>query len=608
MNLRFLRLTAFVLLFTALLSWAVAAEELSIYCIDVGQGDATLVVGPDGTTLLIDGGNTGCGHDEVKSLLVSLGIGSLDFMVASHYHADHIGGLDEVVAEGYLPGVAYDRGTWGGTPGTYAYQDYSAAVSAVRFAIDPGDVIALGDGATATCVVVNGSLWGGGYVDIAGSSQFENAASVGLLIEYGAFDYLTMGDLTGGGYSTPDVELPVGNLVGDVDVHHASHHGSSTSTLPAFVQTITPDMAVISSGENNGYGHPTVETLFNLNSPAAAIPVLQTTSGAGAVGGVDMAGTIEIRTDGTNYTVLSGGAVFVELLVDESATAQPGAGDLLIAEYMHDPAAADDASGEYVEIFNPTTDDLSLRGMAVGDSGYDSVSFASNLLVPAGERVVVGNSGHPADNGGYTPSAVWPELAFELDNGVDEIILSHGSSEVDGLLYDGGATYPDPTGRSVERIDLLGATEGSNFAAATIPFGSGDEGTPRDANSVDDSEFRPLLVARSVPYPGSPLNFTLHAYSHGLERGFAGLALKGTPGFYFSGVHIPLNNDWLFQYAKSDPALFDDLDENGKGEAAIDIPANPSLTGMHFYAALIVFEPGSVVIDAQETALHLVIE
>jgi len=608
MSPRFLRLIVLAPLLALLLSWSLTAEELSIYFVDVGQGDATLVVGPDGTTLLIDGGNTGCGRDEIKSLLVSLGIGTLDFMVASHYHADHIGGLDEVVAEGYLPGVAYDRGTWGGTPGTYAYQDYSAAVSAVRFTIDPGDVIALGDGATATCVVVNGLLWGGGSVNISGSSQFENSASVGLLIEYGDFDYLTMGDLTGGGYSTPDVELPVGNRVGDVDVHHASHHGSSTSSSLAFVQTITPDLAIVSSGENNGYGHPTVETLLNLSSPAAAIPILQTTSGAGAVGGVDMPGTFEIRTDGTDYTVLSGGVPHLALLVDESATAQPEAGDLLIAEYMHDPAAADDASGEYVEIFNPTTDDLSLEGLEVSDNGYDSVTFASNLLVPAGERVVVGNGGHPALNGGYTPSAVWPESAFGLDNGVDEIFLSHGSTEVDGLLYDGGATYPDPTGRSVERIDLLGATQGSNFAAATTSFGSGDDGTPGGANSVDDSEFRPLLRARSVPFPGSTLNFTLHAYSHGLEKGFAGLALKGTPGFYFSGVHIPLKNDWLFQYAKSDPALYDDLDENGKGEAAIDIPANPSLTGMHFYAALIVFEPGPVVIDAQETALHLVIE
>lgn len=608
MSLRYLRVVPFATLLVALLSWTGAAEDLTIHCIDVGQGDATLVVGPDGTTLLIDGGGTGCGEGEVKSLLVSLGIGSLDFMVASHYHADHIGGLDELVAEGYLPGVAYDRGTWGGTPGTYAYQDYSAAVGPVRFTIDPGDVIALGYGATATCVVVNGSVWGGGNVDITGSPQFENSASVGLLVEYGAFDYLTMGDLTGGGYSTPDVELPVGTVVGDVDVHHASHHGSSTSTTSAFVQATLPDMAVISSGENNGYGHPTATTLFNLNGPAAAIPVLQTTSGAGAVGGVDMAGTIEIRTDGTSYTVLGSGASFLELLVDESATAQPGAGDLLIAEYMHDPAAAGDASGEYVEIFNPTTEDLSLRGMAVGDSGYDSVSIASNLLVPAGGRVVVGNNGHCGVNGGYTPSAVWPAAAFELENSVDEIILSQGSIEVDGVRYDGGATYPDPTGRSVERIDLLGATQGSNFAAATALFGDGDHGTPREANSVDDSEFRPLLVARSVPFPGSPLNFTLHAYSHGLKRGFAGLALHGAPGFFFNGVHIPLNYDWLFLYAKNDPALFADLDENGKGEAVIDIPANPSLTGMNFYAALIVFDPGPLVRDAQETALHLVIE
>jgi len=585
-----------------------ASDELTIYCIDVGQGDATLVVGPDGTTLLIDGGNTGCGRDEVKDLLVSLGIGSLDFMVASHYHADHVGGLDEVVAEGYLPGVAYDRGTWGGTPSTYAYQDYAAAVSAVRFTIDPGDVIALGGGATATCVVVNGELQGGGFVDILGSSQFENSASIGLLIEYGDFDYLTMGDLTGGGYSTPDVELPVGAIVGDLDVHRVSHHGSSTSSQLAFVQAITPDMAIISAGRNNGYGHPTAATLSNLNSPSASIPILQTTNGAGSVGGVDMEGTIEIRTDGSTYTVLESGNEFLELLVDETAAAEPGAGDLVIAEYMHDPDAVDDTAGEYVEIFNPTTEDLSLRGLTVADNGSDSFQFAANLLVPAGERLLFGNHGHPDANGGHTPSAVWPDLAFELDNGVDEIVLSLGATGVDSVWYDGGATYPDPTGSSVERIDILGPSQGSNFAVALTQFGSGDYGTPRAANSVDDTEFEPRLVPRSVPYPGATLNFTLHAYSHGLKRGFAGLAVGGSPGFNFNGVHIPLNYDWLFKYAKNDPGLFDDLDENGKGAAAIDIPANPSLTGMHFYAALVAFEPGPIVLDAQDTAVHLVIE
>jgi beta-lactamase superfamily II metal-dependent hydrolase len=600
----FLRLFPVVFVLALLLAPAGPAAELTIHCIDVDQGDATLLVGPDGTAMLIDAGKTGMGYSTVIPLLNSLGITHLDAMVASHYHEDHVGGLDEVANGGFFPDAAYDRGTYGGTPGTSAYSQYASAIASVRRTIAAGDVIDLGGGATATCVVVNGYLLGGGQVNISGSAQFENSASVGLLIEYGDFQYLTMGDLTGGGYSTTDVEGPVGNIVGDIEVLRVSHHGSSTSSDLSFIQSITPDVALISVGADNAYGHPTNTTLNNLNRSSSSIPVLQTTRGIGNLGGVNMDATFSIHTDGTACRVERSG-LSMRFVTDEAAALQPGPGDLIVSEYMNNPSKVSDSYGEYVEIFNPTTEDYSLEGVEFRDTGGDSFVFGGSVLVAAGERFVYGACGHQDMNGGFDASAVWPYQEFFLGNASDEIILEHGSSVLDGVYYDDGATYPDPSGRSVERIDFLGSTQGSNFAEAQALFGDGDRGTPGAKNSVDATDFRPVLVERGNLVPGGELSFTFHAYSDELLTGFAGLSYKDSPGITQNGVYIPLRWDGLFQFSMKQGGLFADLDGFGKGSALLDIPNDPGLTGLSFFAALVVLVPPRDVRDAQDAAVPL---
>ena len=127
--------TATLLLFAfscfTLCSATASAQQLRIVHIDVGQGDATLFIGPT-RTLLYDAGVPGSGV-KIRSVLNSLGITSIDYFVAGHYHADHIGAIDEVINGGIaLNLAAYDRG---GTYSSQAFTHYTTAVGAKRSTI-----------------------------------------------------------------------------------------------------------------------------------------------------------------------------------------------------------------------------------------------------------------------------------------------------------------------------------------------------------------------------------------------------------------------------------------------------------------------------------------
>ncbi len=291
-----------LLVFTLLLApaLALAAGTLTITCIDVGQGDSTLIQSPSGQTLLFDGGDNGRGTGVVLPLLQAKGISHLDYMVASHYHADHIGGLDEV-AGGVSVGTAYDRG-WQYGSSTATFNSYVAAVSSFRQQIQPGQVIDLGEGVTVTCLAVNGN-------DQVSSpyttSTLENEYDVCLLVEYGGFDFFVAGDLTGGGGSYRDIETSVAPIAGDVDVYHVSHHGSYSSSNAFFLQTVQAEVAVISVGSNS-YGHPHQEVLDRLDSYGSFVYQTETGSG-GTLPASSLAvvgGHIVIQTDGqTTYTV-----------------------------------------------------------------------------------------------------------------------------------------------------------------------------------------------------------------------------------------------------------------------------------------------------------------
>ncbi len=258
-----------------------ALKSLRIIVLDVGQGDATLVIGPTGRTLLIDGGPPETGSPVVLEKLAEEGIESLDWIVASHYDIDHIGGLPTIL-ERYPPTISLlDRGDQT-TQDHPLFSDYIEIGGSFRETAEPGQVLPLGVGAEAVILMVNGHYRDGRRV----ATSEENEASIVLLIRYGNLTYLTTGDLPGDGEDSRDLESHLAELVGDVDILHVGHHGSNSSTGERFLSLIRPETAVISVGRDNPYNHPAEGVLARLRQIGSEIYR------------TDLHGTIEIDSDG----------------------------------------------------------------------------------------------------------------------------------------------------------------------------------------------------------------------------------------------------------------------------------------------------------------------
>src|SRR6185436_13943935 len=147
-----------------------SGPQARIYFVDVGTGASTLIVSPTGKTLLVDGGPPG-GGTKVAALLTTLGIPAIDYTVVSHYHIDHVSGVTELLTAGRVAGTAFDNGDDASVqpPGTATssnstrgtYLNYVAATGrpgVTRATIQPGQVIDLGGGMRATCIVAGGRL------------------------------------------------------------------------------------------------------------------------------------------------------------------------------------------------------------------------------------------------------------------------------------------------------------------------------------------------------------------------------------------------------------------------------------------------------------------
>lgn len=216
-----------------------AAQDLSIYFFDVGQGDAALVRSPEGKTVLID-----AGPDEwtVAEHLNRLVIDTLDLVVASHNHADHIRGLPLIL--GTIPVRFYmDNGV---PATTQIYQRVLQVVEKrqITYLESTARLIQLG---TATIQVLPRPP------DV----QDQNNSSIGLLLTFHGVTILFTGDAE---YAERDYWRDSANLP-PITILKVAHHGSVNGTDQPFVKALRPRFAVISNGARNGYGHPSPETI-----------------------------------------------------------------------------------------------------------------------------------------------------------------------------------------------------------------------------------------------------------------------------------------------------------------------------------------------------------
>lgn len=246
------------------------AGEMTIHYIDVGQGDATLLEGPN-FTILIDAGR----HDrnDVVPYLNKVGVTQLDLVIGTHPHADHIGQLDKVlntfpVTEVWMSGDPHTSRT------------YERALDAILDSganyIEPrsGESYTIG---SLELAVVNPPDLSGGL----------NDNSIAIRVQYGDLAFLFTGDAE----KTNEQKMVRSGENLQADIYHVGHHGSSTSNTQAFLNRVQPDIAIYSAGVDNSYGHPHHEVIQRLKDMKITIY------------GTDTHGTIKVTTDGSTYTI-----------------------------------------------------------------------------------------------------------------------------------------------------------------------------------------------------------------------------------------------------------------------------------------------------------------
>lgn len=243
--------------------------NIKVSFIDVGQADCILIQ-DNGKNMLIDAGNNEDG-DKLVKYFKSLGINEFKYLVGTHPHEDHIGGLDNIInnfdiGKVYMPNVITTTAT---------FEDVIDAIDKKGLGITVpkiGDNISLGDASVR--VIYTGT-----------DASDLNNTSIVLKLVYGNVSFLFMGD------ATSKVEKEILDRDIESSVLKVGHHGSKYSSTNDFLRKVNPRYAVISVGKDNSYGHPASTTLSKLNK--LGVLVYRT----------DKLGTIVVTSDGNDINI-----------------------------------------------------------------------------------------------------------------------------------------------------------------------------------------------------------------------------------------------------------------------------------------------------------------
>ncbi len=233
--------------------------KLQLHFIDVGQGDAALLILPTGERILIDTGTAESG-EAILSHLAKWNVGALDLVILSHNHDDHAGGLFAIAEAMPVGGVLYagEAPEACGLPMRAISAGYGFSIGEVRFSI----------------------------LEPLSEEGVENRSMI-LRIDYGVRSFLFTGDAEAG---EEELLLAANPALLKVDLLKVAHHGSATSSTEAFLAAVAPEIAVISVSDDNSFGHPAWQTVQRLESSDCVIYR------------TDRSGTLVFLCDGTSLS------------------------------------------------------------------------------------------------------------------------------------------------------------------------------------------------------------------------------------------------------------------------------------------------------------------
>ncbi len=359
-----------------------SGQNLTVHFLDVDQGDSILLeIG--GKSMLVDSGESDQGK-VVTSYLQDKGISTLDYVVATHPHSDHIGGMNDI-----LNNFQVKHFVDSGYPHTS--KTYENMLTTIDTKNIPFEVVRAGqtidfDPAVDIEVLNPASTY----------SDELNENSVVLKVTYGDTSFLLMGDA---GLESEENIMEAGYDV-DSDILKAGHHASTSGSGEAFISAVSPEVSIIEVGAGNDYGHPHEEVLDRLQQ-------------ASTVYRTDLDGTITVTTDGSTYTVTTEKTGNIssrsEAYTPTDSTTEEQSEEYVDSSSTESTVYVSDLNlqDEWVQISNKGSSPVSLNGWKIEDEGNKHTYTFQPYTLNAGSTVTV-------FTGKGTNSAT--ELYWQLDD------------------------------------------------------------------------------------------------------------------------------------------------------------------------------------------------
>lgn len=356
-------------------------DKMKVHFINVGQGDSILVQSPNGKNLLVDGGTKDAGKD-VVNYLRKHGVEKLDYVVATHPDADHIGGLHSVLNSISIKNFV-DSGK------THTSQTYEEMLQLILDKNIPfivpktGDTIPLDEELDIS------------VIHMGDKSADNNEASIVLKLSYGETSFLLMGDA--------DIRVEK-DILEETNVKatvlKAGHHGSDTSSSQDFIEAVNPEVTILSYGKDNSYGHPNTEVKSRLERISSQLYATA------------IVGNIVVETDGVDYNVITNGNV--------------GPTEIANTEAIGINISSKDLRGEIVGITNSGESAVNLEEWhLVSVAGNQTFKFP-NISLQAGKTIYVTSGPKAKEGAGYLK---WTTTQMWRNDG-DAAILLNNKGEI----------------------------------------------------------------------------------------------------------------------------------------------------------------------------------